>query len=171
MTLENPPCKWKHVRSKLNRWLIHWHGGLLRGYQCDIWWLASLAAFMCVSPSSLTSTASLERSWVRWFICVCESVLCASRVGPWTHNCACGGDNVRVHWSVSKLEVSRISLARYLAHTYSPLTCQPSWRTECQTSGQFIRTSSQRQVHADSSNQLFFLYYINTEEKHVQPYV
>lgn len=50
-------------------------------------WLASLAAFMCVSPSSLTSTASLERSWVRWLICVCESVLCASHVGPWTHNC------------------------------------------------------------------------------------
>lgn len=39
-------------------------------------WLASLAVFMSVYPSSLTSTTSLVCSQARWLICVCVNVLC-----------------------------------------------------------------------------------------------
>lgn len=96
-------------------------------------WLESLAAFVSVSPSSLTSTTSLVHSWVRWSICVRESLLCVVCVVSMCL-CACAVDNIRVHWSVWILEVRWISLAFPQEHTspphilHSPVSCHEGRR-------------------------------------------
>lgn len=95
---------------------------------------------MSMSSSSLASAASLIHPWVMWFVCASVSAVVSheDRTVYMLFVCLCmqQGDNVHVCWSVSELEVTRLSLAWYFAPCFFfffSLTCQFSWKTECQT--------------------------------------
>lgn len=148
MTLENFTCvtdgifyfeigKWSscvQVRTHQIqvRWMTH---SVARGLLSVISpRLASSAAFMSLSPSSLLP--SFKQSRVGWFICVRERVV--SLVDPSTQNSS--------HVSVRACALIRVKVGgqpNFFAHT-SPVSGHEG--SEGQTTGRFFETSSRRPV-------------------------
>lgn len=108
------------VRAKYSGWLIRWYAGLLWEYQCDI----SLIRIVSWPHISVSSIIRAPVSHVI-YLCLWEQVACVTNTELFTCLCVClwGGGDISVHWSVSKVEVGRFSLVRYLACTFPSLTC------------------------------------------------
>lgn len=125
----------KHIGSRLNQCLIHWHNVLYQGYWCDISIITTVSCLHeCVY--FLISVNSIINTPMSHVICLC---ICKYSCVPWEQNClhtVCvwlcmqEGDNVHVCWSTYELKVT---LNFWSTNIFFSLTSQFSWKKECQT--------------------------------------